>query len=107
MTQATIDLVGTWTTQGTQHGWSFPASGAWGGKLVLRPKGASSMSFSKGNVAPKRTGKWSLTGSQLTITDTKGTRWLATVSADGRQMSGSYQAGMNNAFGGTWGAHRV
>ena len=101
------DLAGNWATEGTQNGWSYPASGKWLGNLILRQGGNSTMSFSSGNVAPTRSGNWSLTGSQFSIIDTEGTRWTATVSQDGRRMSGSYYAGQNNAYGGGWGARKL
>ncbi|MFD2175163.1 hypothetical protein [Rhodobacter lacus] len=103
----TVNITGNWATHGTQHGWSGPVSGAWKGALVLKGSGTSMMQFTEGNVARKRSGTWSFDGTHFSIIDALGTVWKATVSPDGRHMQGNYQAGDQNAWGGSWGAEKI
>ena len=101
------NLVGNWTTSGTQHGWSHPASGAWKGNLVVRANGTTTMRFTDGNVAPSRPGDWSLNGQTFSILDSQGTRWKATVNGTGNQMGGDYDSGPAGAAGGGWSARKI
>ena len=104
-------LVGNWTTEGVQDGWSSPPggpSGAWKGALVLRPDMTSTMSFTSGNVAPTRNGDWSISGNTISIIDRKGTVWKANIANPNNpvSMSGRYDA-PEGAGDGNWSAQKM
>ncbi|GAA0277196.1 hypothetical protein GCM10009127_17450 [Alteraurantiacibacter aestuarii] len=100
-------MVGNWVTHGNQEGWSYPASGQWKGNLVVSAGGTTTMRFTDGNIAPTRSGNWSLNGNKFSIIDTEGTRWMATVAPNGSTMSGPYDSGPPGAGDGSWGARKL
>jgi len=106
MTVQAAELVGNWVTEGTQSGWSAPASGGWRGNLVLRANGTSRMNFTDGNVARARNGNWSLNGARFSLIDTEGTRWSAQVTS-ATALGGDYDSGPPGAAGGNWSARKV
>lgn len=100
-------VIGNWRTEGTQDGWSYPASGAWKGTLALKSNQDSQMVFTDGNVAPSRSGNWVLGNNRISIVDTQGTQWVGTVNSTCTQISGTYDSGPAGAAGGSWSARRV
>lgn len=102
-------LVGNWVTEGTQFGWTYPASGAWAGNLVLKANMTATIHFTKGNIAKTRNGNWSLNGQTLSIIDTEKTVWTATISNPNNpvNMSGQYDSGPQGAQDGSWQARKL
>lgn len=104
-------LVGNWSTEGVQDGWSSNPtgpSGAWKGNLVLRADMTSTMAFTQGNIAPTRNGDWSISGNMVSIIDGFATVWTADVGNPSNpvSMGGRYVSGPAGAAGGNWSAHK-
>jgi hypothetical protein len=68
----------------------------------------TSMNFTSGNVAPSRSGNWSLNGTSFSIIDGQGSTWTATLNSvtNPTAMSGNYTAG-TGAQGGSWSARKL
>jgi hypothetical protein len=102
------NMAGLWKMSGHQN--MFP-NVQWEADLLLNTGGTLTWTETKGaNVGASRAGRWTLSGNafyfQYQAPNVGMVTWDGTVDNIGRNMSGTYNAGANNAYGGIWSARK-
>lgn len=103
-----MDIVGLWKLYGHQN--IFPTV-QWEADLLLNQDGTLTWTETKGaNVGASRTGRWTLSNSkfyfQYQAPKVGMVTWNGNIDTSGRNISGTYNAGANNAYGGDWSGHK-
>lgn len=99
---------GLWKMSGHQN--MFPEF-PWQADLLLNVTGTLTWTQTAGtNVGASRKGQWNLSGNkfyfQYKAPNVGMVTWNGTIDNSGRRMNGTYVAGSNNAYGGSWSAHK-
>ena len=103
------NMVGLWKMNGRQG--IFPEF-PWEADLLLEAGNTLTWTETKGaNVGAARYGRWTLSGNlfyfQYEAPNVGMVTWNGTLDGAGTGMSGTYNAGANNAYGGSWSARKL